>query len=96
MRQKRTYNFTLNLGKLRSSVSKESHRLWVKARKKFTLENNKPLGRKDIVNTMREWMFAIQLAETGTIYDFTVANELKTEVNSETEEHWEYYEKKYK
>ena len=41
-------------------------------------------------------MFGIQIAQTGRIYDMTVANELKKEVCSQTSEDWSFYQKTYK
>src|SRR5262249_2852393 len=42
-RNKEPIQFQLNLSKLRSSLSREAHRTWVKAKKKFTIENKKDL-----------------------------------------------------
>jgi len=89
-------NFTLCLPKLRSTVSYESARTWVKAKKKFTIENKKPLGRKNIVNSIREIRFAIQIATLGMISDYTICNELKKEVCESDSSDWDYYQKIYR
>lgn len=43
-------------------MQREASRTWVKAKKKFTVENNETLGKKNIVNAVRELQFAVQLA----------------------------------
>lgn len=90
-------------------MQREASRTWVKAKKKFTVENNETLGKKNIVNAVRELQFAVQLvgnfiskgADVVVVYrrivDFTCANELYQEVMKETVTgDWNYYNSKYK
>lgn len=90
------YSILRNSPNLGQGNLSHHHSLISQARKKFVNENNKPLGRKNIVNAIRELMFAIQIAKTGRINDFTAANDLKKEVCSCTEEDWEFYKTKFK
>lgn len=64
--------------------------------KKWNVEDNIPLSRKDIIHCIRELLFGIELAQTGRITRFDAANALYEEMKAETSMDWEYYKKKYK
>lgn len=106
----------MSLPKLRSAVSAEASRTWVKARKKWNIEDNIPLSKKDILHAIRDLLLGAmapidaidhthsplfllttgaELAETGTIKNYGVANELALEMRNETSTEWGYYKKKY-
>lgn len=47
--------------RLRSAVSAESSRTWVKARKKWTVEDNAALAKKDILHAIRDLLLGTTL-----------------------------------
>jgi len=62
----------------------------------MTVDNLPETSRKDLVHSIREIMFAIQIAESGRITNFAIANSLWAEVKAETSTNWNYYHEKYK
>ncbi|KAL6061130.1 Serine/arginine-rich splicing factor 4 [Balamuthia mandrillaris] len=70
----------LSLPQLRCSVSAEASRTWCKAKKKWTVEHNPALAKKDLVHALRELMMAVELAETGSIKEWSAANEVYYQV----------------
>ena len=44
---------------------------------------------------MRIYMFAIQIAQTGKIYDYSCANDLWWEIKNAETPTWDYYKEKY-
>ncbi len=89
--------FKLDKWKLRQSVSAICSNSWVKAKKKLTVEKdyNLRVAQKSLWHSMRLYMFAIQIAQDGEIYNFTVANDLWEEIKNAETPTWEYYKEKY-
>ena len=89
--------FKLDKWKLRQSVSAICSNSWVKAKKKLTVEKdyNLRVAQKSLWHSMRLYMFAIQIAQYGEIYNFTVANDLWEEIKNAETPTWEYYKEKY-
>lgn len=89
--------FKLDKWKLRESVSAVCSNSWVKAKKKLTVEKDYDLriGQKSLWHSMRIYMFAIQIAQTGKIYDYSCANDLWWEIKSAETPTWDYYKEKY-
>lgn len=83
--------------KLRESVSSICSNSWVKAKKKLTVEKdyNPRIAQKSLWHSMRLYMFGIQIAKTGKIYDFQEANPLWDEIKNAENPTWEYYKEKY-
>lgn len=96
-------NFTINLNKLRSSISTASNGSWVKGKKKLTVQAdyNKYLGIKSIFHSLRILNFGLQIAKTGKIYDYSIINNIWLDIleiskDKEFFELWESIEGKYK
>ena len=83
--------------KLRESVSAICSNSWVKAKKKLTIEKdyNLRIAQKSLWHSMRLYMFGIQIAKTGKIYDFQEANPLWDEIKNADTPTWDYYKEKY-
>ena len=90
--------FVLDKWKLRQSVSSICSNSWVKCKKKLTVEKDYDLrcGQKSLWHSLRIYMYGIQLAETGKIYDWAQANRLWYEIRDAETPTWEYYYQKYK
>ena len=84
--------------KLRQSVSSICSNSWVKCKKKLTVEKDYDLrcGQKSLWHSLRIYMYGIQLAETGKIYDWAQANRLWCEIRDAETPTWEHYHQKYK
>lgn len=89
--------FKLDKWKLRESVSSICSNSWVKAKKKLTVEKdyNLRIAQKSLWHSMRLYMFGIQIANTGRIYDFQEANPLWDEIKNADTPTWDYYKEKY-
>ena len=89
--------FTLDKWKLRQSISAICSNSWVKAKKKLTVEKdyNLRVAQKSLWHSMRLYMFGLQIANNGEIYNFTVANDLWKEIKNAENPTWEYYKEKY-
>lgn len=90
--------FKLDKWKLRQNVSSIASNSFVKAKKKMTVEKdyNLYIGQKSLWHALRLYMFAIQIAETGRIYDYSEANDLWFGIKNEENPTWEVYYTKYK
>lgn len=67
------YNLDINFPKLRHATSHVSSNSWVKSKKKI-FQDEYQTGIKSIFHSLRIPLFATQIATTGSIYDFQVAN----------------------
>ena len=90
-----TDDFKLDKEKLRVSVSTISSKASSYAKILATKENDFAKCRKNIVHSIRYLMFGMQIVEDGKISDYSCANVLAIQINSEKEESWENYEEKY-
>jgi predicted nucleotidyltransferase len=77
------YELDINFPKLRHATSHISSNSWVKAKKKI-LQGDYYIGLKSIFHSLRIPMFATQVATTGSIYDFEVANHIWDKLISST------------
>lgn len=67
------YNLDIDFPKLRHSTSHVGSNSWVKAKKKI-FQDEYHIGIKSLYHSLRIPLFATQIATTGSIYDFQVAN----------------------
>lgn len=76
------YKFTLDLKKLRHSLSAKSSNSFVKAKKKLTIEKDYDLdlGRKSLFHAFRIIDFGIQIAKTKQINNYRSCNALFNEI----------------
>lgn len=70
--------FSLNLNKLRASISTISNGAWVKGKKKLIVQAdyNKYLGIKSIFHSFRILSFGLQIAKTGKIDNYACVNHI--------------------
>lgn len=80
--QKHSFNFKLDLSKLRHSLAAKSSNSWVKAKKKLTIPESYDLdlGRKSLFHSFRIIEYGIQIAEHGRIVDYSSCNQLYSEI----------------
>ena len=79
--EKQRHDLTVNEARLRHAVCHVSSNSWVKARKKIDGGEYRT-GVKSLFHSIRIPMFGAQVASTGTIGDFSCANELWKEIDS--------------
>lgn len=76
-----TYDLDIDLSKLRHAISHISSNSWVKAKKKIEL-GEYYIGIKSLFHSLRIPMFGTQIASTGNIYDFEIANSIWEKLTS--------------
>lgn len=81
---------------LRRAVSAKASNSFVKAKKKFTVENDIYVGKKSLFHALRIPMFGKQLAEHGKIINYAVANHYWNQIKGCGIDDWDYFKKKYK
>jgi hypothetical protein len=95
---KETYKFpfVLNLAMLRQSCSAKSSNSFIKSKKKLTVPKDYDLniGRKSLWHAIRIIDFAIQIAKTGKIYDYSSCNDLYWDIMKHSD--WESLFETYK
>lgn len=76
------WDFSLDLPTLRNSVSQKSSNSWVKAKKKFIVQKDYApyIGQKSAWHAIRMLDFGTQIAQHGSIIDYSTKNELLKEI----------------
>jgi len=97
--EKQKFQFKLNLGILRNSLSAKSSNSFVKAKKKLTVEPDTPenlsLGKKSLWHSFRILEFGIQIAKYNKIIDYSSCNDLFSEIMNFSND-WSNLFEKYK
>ena len=75
------FDWNPNIPSLRHSFSHISSNSWVKAKKKME-QGDYYIGVKSLFHSLRIPIFGIQIAQTGSIYDFSVANYIHDKIFS--------------
>ena len=75
------FDWNPNIPSLRHSFSHISSNSWVKAKKKME-QGDYYIGIKSLFHSLRIPIFGIQIAQTGSIYDFSVANYIHDKIFS--------------
>jgi hypothetical protein len=75
------FDWNPNIPSLRHSFSHISSNSWVKAKKKME-QGDYYIGVKSLFHSLRIPIFGIQIAQTGSIYDFSVANYIHNKIFS--------------
>ena len=75
------FDWKPNIPSLRHSFSHISSNSWVKAKKKME-QGDYYIGVKSLFHSLRIPIFGIQIAQTGSIYDFSVANYIHDKIIS--------------
>jgi len=78
LKQHIKFDFTLNLQKLRHSISAKASNSFVKCKKKLTVfeDLNENVGKKSLFHSFRIINFGIQLAKFGIIKDYGSCNKI--------------------
>lgn len=87
--------FTPNLPRLRKSISQKASNSFVKAKKKI-LQGDYLLGYKSLFHSLRILAFGIQIAQSGEIYNFSVANRYFWRIMEIQSKTWEPLKKEFK
>lgn len=90
------FDFKLDLSKLRKSLSAKASHSWVKAKKKFDVEHDVYIAKKSLFHSLRILIFGKQIAEYGSIVDFTAANHFWQEIMDNPATDWKTYKQMYK
>jgi len=92
------FKFELNLQRLRKSISEKTSHSWVKAKKKFEIEDDRNvyIAKKSLFHSMRIIDFGTQIAKSGKIENYHSCIELWNEIKDNPSEIWKDYETKYK
>lgn len=92
------FDFKLNLQQLRKSISEKTSHSWVKAKKKFEIEDDRNIyvGKKSLFHSMRIIDFGTQIAKTNKIENYQSCVHLWNEIKNNPSENWKDYETKYK
>jgi hypothetical protein len=95
--EKKKFNFTLHIGKLRSSISEKSSHSFVKAKKKFEVEKDRDiyLAKKSLFHSLRIIDFGIQIATNNKIINYSSANHLWEDIYTDPNKTWDPYKEKY-
>lgn len=96
IKQDREWKVEIDNRVLRRAVSAKASNSFVKAKKKFTVENEIYVGKKSLFHALRIPMFGKQLATEGRITDYTVANHYWNQIKGCGIDDWDYFKKKYK
>jgi hypothetical protein len=93
-----SHNLKIDKYKLRRAVSEKASNSFVKAKKKFIVEESRNIyvGKKSLFHSLRIPMFGKQIAEHGRIIDYSVANHYWPTIRDCAIDDWKYYKKKYK
>jgi predicted nucleotidyltransferase len=82
------FDFKLVIPRLRHNFSHTSSNSWVKCKKKLE-QDDYYVGIKSLFHSLRIPIFGQQIAKTGTIYDFSCANDIWYKIKSKNNWTWE-------
>lgn len=90
--------FDLDLVKLRHSISQVCSNSFVKAKKKFEVENEPYIAKKSLFHSIRIAKFGTQIAKHGKIVEFSNAKllDMYKDIMECKHTDWEFYKNKYK
>jgi predicted nucleotidyltransferase len=94
LQEKMTLSYKVEIKRLIKNNLAQSYSSWNGGKRKIR-EYNIDKGIKSIFHSLRMLMFAAQIAEHGKIIDYSVANELYSEITDSDEFEWEYFKEKY-
>lgn len=96
------FTFTLDLVRLRDSISTKTSHCWVKGKKKITVGSIPPkpmdkyIGLKSIFHAFRICDYGIQIAEFDKIVDYSRANHMWTALCGYSDSSWDSIYNKFK
>ena len=89
------FSWQLDRSKLRESLSAKASNSFVKAKKKFEVEQQPYIAKKSLWHSLRILKFGIQIAVHGRIIDFSEANDLWKAIVDNPSVVWEDYKQEY-
>lgn len=89
------FSWQLDRSKLRESLSAKASNSFVKAKKKFEVEQQPYIAKKSLWHSLRILKFGIQIAVHGRITDFAEANGLWKAITDNPSVVWEDYKQEY-
>lgn len=89
------FEFRLDLGTLRSSLSEKASHSFVKAKKKIAVERDFYAGWKSLFHSLRILTFGVQIATAGRIIDYSAANAHWFAIREAQQYNWDYFQGKY-
>jgi len=89
------FPWQLDRSKLRESLSAKASNSFVKAKKKFEVEQQPYIAKKSLWHSLRILKFGIQIAVHGRIIDFAEANALWKAITDNPSTTWEDYKQEY-
>lgn len=92
---KQHFQFKLDKIALRHELSEKANHSFVKAKKKIEVEKDFYIGWKSLFHSLRILCFGIQIANEGTIYDFSAANHYWVEIRDAQQYNWDFFKEKY-
>jgi len=94
LQEKMTLSYKVEVKRLIKNNLAQSYSSWNGGKRKIR-EYNIDKGIKSIFHSLRMLMFAAQIAEHGKIVDYSVANDLYSEITDSDEFEWDYFKEKY-
>lgn len=88
-----SFDFSIDIQKLRHAISQKSSNSYVKAKKKL-IDNEIYIAQKSLYHSLRIIEFGIQLAKHGRIVDYTLANHYLNDIK-ELPSDWSVWHAKY-
>jgi len=90
--------FYIDKSKLRHAISEKASHSFVKAKKKFIIEQDRNIyiGKKSLFHALRIVDFGIQIATHGKIIDYSSSNYLWYQIMNNQSEQWQDYNDMYK
>jgi len=82
LQQDHQFDWVLDPEALRRSFAAKASHAWVKARKKLAVEHELRLAQKSLFHALRILHYGIQIASTGRVTDWGVANPYLAEVEA--------------
>ena len=90
LKEELRFSFELDKGKLREAISAKCSNSWVKAKKKLTVEADydELIAKKSLWHVFRMYSFGVQIAESGSIFDYHRTHRMLEEILNDSAD-WE-------
>ena len=96
LKQEKEFTFKLDKSKLREAISAKCSNSWVKAKKKLTVEADydEIVAKKSLWHVFRMYSFGVQIAESGSIFDYRRTHRMLEEIMKDPAD-WEELQSKW-
>jgi predicted nucleotidyltransferase len=97
LKNTKSFSFKLDKDILRSSIGEKTSHSWVKAKKKFEVEQDRNvyIAKKSLFHSLRIADFGVQIAQNGKIINYNSCNSLWEEIKANEADDWLTYKNKY-